>query len=359
LCTAAVVQDATERKIAEEALRESEERYKALYENNPSMYFTLDEEGMVLSINRFGAEQLGYTVEELIGRSMLNIFHEEDREGILRHLHKCLQEPSGKTSAWEARKVRKDGSTFWVRENLRIVQSPYGYKIVLVTCEDISERKRADEERERSLARELQVRAQSEERRRISRELHDRVAHTMGVVHQSLELYEALKGHDAAAAEAKIELAREMAKEALASTRNLSMELRRPDVKQGLQAALENILHDIVPPTVHHELVAEGDESLLPPRVRNQLFLILREAVRNAITHSGCDRLTVELDTTPQRVVGIVEDDGQGFEPEKVRSNNGLRSMQERASLVGGTLDVSSDPGAGTRIKMSVPLKGS
>ena len=140
-----IVRDITESKQAEEALRESEERYKALYEDNPSMYFTLDVEGTVLSVNRFGAEQLGYTVEELVGHPVLDVFHEEDKEGVSRHLSTCLQDPE-RIGCWEVRKVRKDGSTLWVRENVRVVRSPDDGTVILVACEDVTERKRAEEE---------------------------------------------------------------------------------------------------------------------------------------------------------------------------------------------------------------------
>ncbi len=345
-----------ERRQAQKALRESEERYKALYEDTPSLYFTLDVKGTVLSVNRFGANQLGYTAEELVGFSMLDIFHEEDREGASRAFEKCLQE-SNQINSWEARKVRKDGSTVWVRENIRVVRRPEGGTIILVACEDITERRRAEEERERSLTRELQIRAQAEERRRISRELHDRVAHSMGVVHQSLELYQALKERDPTKAEARIELAGQMAKEALASTRNLSMELRRPEIQRGLESALVDLLRDVVPPAMRSELAVEGDEELIPPGYRNQLFLILREAVRNAVAHSGCNRIVVKLDITPERAEGAVEDDGRGFDPEERRSGDGFKSMEERASLVGGAFDISSEPRRGTTVKVSVPLE--
>jgi PAS domain S-box-containing protein len=75
----------TERKQAEEALRKSEERFRALYENNPSMYFTVDISGTVLSVNRFGAEQLGYTVQELLGEPIFKL-HCENQATVLARL---------------------------------------------------------------------------------------------------------------------------------------------------------------------------------------------------------------------------------------------------------------------------------
>ncbi len=74
------IQDVTERKRVEEALRDSEEQWRAVFENNPTMYFMVDASGTVVSVNPFGAEQLGYTVDELINRPVQDIFHEADRE---------------------------------------------------------------------------------------------------------------------------------------------------------------------------------------------------------------------------------------------------------------------------------------
>ena len=136
--------DVSERRRIEEALRDSEERYRALYEDNPFMYFTLDARGTVLSVNRYGAEQLSFSVKELLGRQILDVFHEEDKEGVSQRLDECLLEP-GKTCGWEARKVRKDGSTMWVRETVRAVRSLGDDTVVLVVCEDITERKQAEE----------------------------------------------------------------------------------------------------------------------------------------------------------------------------------------------------------------------
>jgi diguanylate cyclase (GGDEF)-like protein/PAS domain S-box-containing protein len=132
-----------ERTRAETALRESEARYRALYDDNPSMYFTLDGEGLIAAVNRFGAEQLGYTPEELIGQSVLKVFHPDDREAVQRQLAECLRE-IGQIARWEFRKIRKDGSILWVKEDARAVRDADGRPIVLVVCEDITTRKQAE-----------------------------------------------------------------------------------------------------------------------------------------------------------------------------------------------------------------------
>ena len=139
---------AIQRRLGEEALRESEEQWRAAFENNPTMYFMMDADGTILSVNPFGAEQLGYTVDELVGSPVLNIFYDADRESIRRHAERCLDQLN-RSMSWEARKVRKDGTVLWVRETARAVLLK-NRPVVLVACEDITERKRAEEQLEKT-----------------------------------------------------------------------------------------------------------------------------------------------------------------------------------------------------------------
>lgn len=86
-------QQITQRRQAEEARRRNENRYRALYDNNPSMYFTVDERGIVTSVNRFGADQLGYTAGQPIGQSVLKVVHEADHDKVRDQLAVCLRQP--------------------------------------------------------------------------------------------------------------------------------------------------------------------------------------------------------------------------------------------------------------------------
>jgi PAS domain S-box-containing protein len=134
--------DIEERKQALEALRGSEERWRAVFEHNPTMYFMLDAAGTVLSVNPHGADRLGYLVSELVGRSVLDVFYEADWPAVQRNTAICLEQ-LGQPISWEARKQRKDGTMLWVRETGRAMlmkQQP----VILVVCEDITDRKRAE-----------------------------------------------------------------------------------------------------------------------------------------------------------------------------------------------------------------------
>ena len=139
--------DLTEQRQTEALLRQSEEKYRILYDANPTMYFTMDKEGIVISVNQYGANHLGYSQKELIGDSVLKIFHEPDVKGVKKQFQKCLENP-GETFQWEFRKVQKDGKLMWVEEFARAVKGPDGEIIVLVVCEDINERKKAEAELE-------------------------------------------------------------------------------------------------------------------------------------------------------------------------------------------------------------------
>jgi len=218
-------------------------------------------------------------------------------------------------------------------------------------------------ERERYLLRMATTRTRAHERRRIGRELHDRVAHTMGVVHQSLLLYEAYRQQDPQKAAEKLDLAKRMTSEAMKDTRDLSQALSLSEHEEEeleMEAALSELLRDIIPPEMEEKLIVMGDENTVSDEVREQLFLVLREAVRNTVSHSGASKVSVGVRTDEERIVGVVEDDGRGFDRKssKRAEAGGLAYMAERASLLGGTCSIESAPGEGTRVETSFPLDG-
>jgi len=198
---------------------------------------------------------------------------------------------------------------------------------------------------------------QFEERRRYSRELHDRLAHQMTVVSQSLDLYRTFRESDTERAERRLVLAQESARESLDLMHEFAKELRLSETSDGLRIALENLMRISVPGGVDYEVSLEGEEEHLPDYVRDQLYMVLREGVRNAVAHSGSDRIEVKVGITPKRVTARVRDYGTGLDAEDGTTEGlGLSSMKERVSLLGGSFGLVPEPGGGARAEVRLPL---
>src|SRR5256886_11939952 len=123
---------------------EAEAQWRELFEYSPVMHFMVDPAGTVLAVNAFGAAQLGYSVSELVGQSVLEVFFPDDKDAARKNLELCVQ-TVGQQNKWEIRKVRKDGTLLWVRENAKAVRRSDGDLIVLIACEDISDQKRGEQ----------------------------------------------------------------------------------------------------------------------------------------------------------------------------------------------------------------------
>lgn len=144
------VTDITAAERAREALRVSEQQWRDVFENNPTMYFMVDADGIVMAVNPFGAQQLGYTVSEIVGQPVESVFVEADRAAVKKELAMCLAQ-LGEPMTWQLRKTRKDGSVLWVRETARAVlraNSP----VFLIACEDITQQKQAEEKLQQAQA---------------------------------------------------------------------------------------------------------------------------------------------------------------------------------------------------------------
>jgi signal transduction histidine kinase len=197
-----------------------------------------------------------------------------------------------------------------------------------------------------------------EERHRIGRELHDRAAASVVVGMQSLDLHEVYLADDPNLARAKLELARQALAEALQVIRHLSAESRDTVGDDGLEHALANYLVNS-PPGIRTEIISSGDVAGLPHPYAEEVFLVLREAARNALTHANPSTVSIELRMQDGGLWCCVRDDGDGFDPQQPASGRigiGLSSMRERVALLGGSLELLSKPHRGTSVEVSVPL---
>jgi|GEM_PF-751513 len=133
-----------ERKRVQEDLQKSQDQYRVLYDQAPLIYLTVDGQGTILSVNRYGAKLLGYAVKELEGISVFSVIHTEDHGLFRAGIEKGLRE-STKGVIPECRKVKKDGTILWVKETIQAIVPLHGPEVLLLACEDITEKKRTEE----------------------------------------------------------------------------------------------------------------------------------------------------------------------------------------------------------------------
>ena len=133
-----IASDITERKKAEEAVKQSEKRFQDLYDSAPDMYFSISPTGKVKSVNKFGADYLGYDIDEIIGKEVWKVVHPEDKELVIERISDIFSRKV-ENSKLEFRKVRKDGSVIWVNESTRLISDINGIpQELFIICRDIT-----------------------------------------------------------------------------------------------------------------------------------------------------------------------------------------------------------------------------
>ena len=202
---------------------------------------------------------------------------------------------------------------------------------------DISDRKRAEE-----ALREIR----EAERSRIARDLHDVVLQDLSATLQSLQAAQVESGG--------VELDQEVEtlRRAVQGLRNAVYDLRVED-RQSLLRTVDSLLElnrQLAPGCEVSLAVGDGFPSELPEMVRLELVRIVQEALANARRHSGARHVEVSLEADEDDIRVVVSDDGRGFEPDRAQRGVGLTSMEERAALIGGDLEIRSELGEGTQV---------
>ena len=350
--------------------------YRALHESIPLMCFTLDRAFSVLSVNEFGAAELGYDPEELIGEPVYRVIHPDDQEGLRSHLQQAvLSQRLDPTPVmrWEIRKVHQDGTVLWVEETVRTVDLPTRETVLLVVCQDITERKlaaqqlRQYQEKLRALSCELTL-AEEKERRRIGAGLHDQVGQLLGIARLKLD---DLMTHEAS--QRLIGPLREVGElidQAVSEIRSMTFELSSPVLYEiGFEAALEELARDMMERS-GLPCWFRKDAQPKPVTLETELTVtgIVRELLWNVVKHAEAGNAWVTIERSGDRVRIEVADDGIGFgsgETERAWGAGkfvegggfGLFSARERLTCLGGSLEVESADGKGTRVVISVPIE--
>ena len=371
ICTAS---DITRRKHVEleliagrEALRESVMHTQAILDNVVDAVITINRHGVIESFNRAATSIFGHSAKEAVGHNVSMLMPDHDRlhhDGYLQHYHDTGEtRVIGKTREMQAR--RKDGQVFPV--SLAVSRISYlGQVTYIGLIRDITERARAAEALEeksrqlRSLSRRV-LEAQETERRRVAHELHDELGQSLTAIKINLQSRERFK--DRSPTELNAENLR-IVEAALQHVRRLAVALR-PSVLDdlGLIPALRGIAEQTAARSgfeVHFQPALPAGR--LPPDVETACFRIVQEALTNITRHARAQRVDIDLFHDGDALVLGIHDDGCGFEVAAVRERAsagdsiGLLGMKERATLLGGQLDIESIPGMGSTVRMRCPL---
>jgi signal transduction histidine kinase len=198
------------------------------------------------------------------------------------------------------------------------------------------------------------------ERKRISRELHDRIGGNIAAAHRQVELFKAMRPEVPDEAAARVDAAEETLRLALDDLRRLISDLRIWEPEGSLETSLSSYIQNSLPSGMNYSLSVNGDEFNLSPEIRGEVFLIIREAIRNAINHARATRMLAQVNITPNEIYAFIEDNGIGLaiDPNKPSAcDAGISSMRERAALMEGELIIMSHPGRGTRVELLIPLR--
>ena len=355
-----------ERGRSQEAIRESEERFRLLVENvQDYALFMVDPDGEIISWNS-GAERIqGYSSHEAIGRSVAIFYMPEELERGTprRDLARAATQGTFRSDGW---RLRKDGARFYAEATISALRTTNGtLRGFAQVIRDVTDQRRLCEERIayqnqlRELAAQLSV-SEERERHRIATLLHDDVTQVLAAAEMKLDGLprEALRNCGEAVGDV-----RELIEQALQHTRSLTFDLSPPILYEvGLEAALESLaarMHrqDGLRVVIEHDPAAS---VALDPQGRVLVFQVVRELLRNVVKHARVSEARVTLLQTGQRVRTTVSDNGVGFDSAATSSRTGseggfgLFSVRERLAQVGSRMEIRSRPGGGTRVAFEV-----
>jgi PAS domain S-box-containing protein len=352
-----IAQDITERRQAEKALRESEQRFRLVANTAPVMIWMSGQDRLRNYFNQSWLEFTGRPLQTELGDGWTETVHPED-------LQRCLDRY---TSAFDCRETfkmqyrmrRHDGEYRWVLDiGVPRLAENCSFEGYIGSCIDITERRLAEEALS-SISRRL-IEAQEQERAWIARELHDDINQRMALLAIQLDKLKKPSSDSPGEMGRHLDGLRLILLEISKDVQGLSHRLHSSKLEYlGLTIACRGFCNEVAERhKVRVNFSADGIPDKVSPDVSICLFRVLQESLNNAIKYSGTEHFEVKLRRISNEIQLVVRDNGTGFDVETAMNSQGLGliSMRERVSLVNGKMAIVSNPTRGTEITVHVPL---
>lgn len=365
------VSDATERRRARAALEESEARLQGIAANVPGLVFRLepsapdDADFAHLSFISGGSEaSLGYTPGYLreSGLGIMGLVHPEERDGYIASQAAAVV--NGTNWHWQGRILTRAGEPRWVDIKATARHLDDGRRAWDGVVWDITENKQIELELAQSRAqlRELSAHLESvreEEKARIAREVHDELGQVLTVLKLETSMCELAYGELDPGLQDRLGNMKKLIAQLFQLVRDVASALRPPILDAGIGSALEWQARRFEARTGIPCLVTVPEH---PPRLGDAkaigLFRILQEALTNVMRHAQAHTVELELKVEGDELCLGIDDDGRGFDTASAWRGNsfGLVGMRERVLMLGGSLEIQSQPGEGSSLRVRVPL---
>jgi len=356
------VMDITDRKRAERAQQDSEEKYRTVVENSLAAIF-IHQGGLFQFVNQRFVEMLGYdSRDELVGLPFWEVVHPKDRamvkeRGLKREKAQVLP------TRYTFRGLKKDGSMIWL--DLRATHATYmGKPAAVGNLIDITQSKKAEDEI-RHLSRRL-IEISEEEKKKLAVDLHDEFGQILTSLHLDLEALQSSLPNEFVEQKERCGRLIRMVEGLADSTRRTTSYLR-PDLLDhlGLVPTLEWYISEFTSrrPETRMDLQAIGFKKRLTPEIELVLYRIFQECLTNISKHAKATHVEIILTYSHPRVILIIRDNGVGYKqakkeltPRRRSRGIGLLSMRERVASFGGSIDISTAPSKGTAVRVDIPV---
>ena len=353
----AIMCDITEQRLVDEALRESEERFRLMADTTPTMIWMSGTDKLCTFFNQGWLNFTGRSMEQELGEGWAAGVHSDDLERCLRIYSSAFD--SRRNFEMEYRLRRHDGEYRWIVDyGVPRFGSNGMFCGYIGSCIDITERKISEMSLHELTGR--LIHAQQKERARIAREIHDDIGQRMAVLEITLEQFEQKMPGLSSSDRKQLHNIAQVASEISSDLHNLSHRLHPVKLDLlGLVAAIGGLCREL---SRQHGLQIKFVHQNIPRKIPKAqalcLFRIAQEALRNVVKHSKTADAKVELCGHDDGIDLCISDSGTGFSPESAQTKRGLGliSMRERLRLIGGHLAVESEPLRGTRVRVRVPL---